>query len=251
MDTIQGKYIWIIGASSGIGADLARELSERGATLALSARSQEKLQNLQSELGQHHLVMPLDVCDANALNKAAQEILKKFPRLDSAISMAAIYNPGAIKDMDINEAHNILNVNLNGMFNFVHAALPIFRTQKSGQIVLCGSVAGYRGLPNGQPYSASKAAVINLAESLRAEEKDNNIDVKVINPGFVKTPMTDQNDFEMPMMIDSNIAAKEIADGLIKKNFEIHFPKKFTFIMKVIRLMPSSLYFIISNQFKK
>lgn len=251
MDKIDGKYIWIVGASSGIGADLARELSSRGATLALSARSEEKLKNLQKEIGDNHLVVPVDASDVKALDQAVQGITKVFPRLDSAISLAAIYDPGAIKDMDIHRAHKILDVNLNGMFNFVHSALPVFHNQKSGQIVLCGSVAGYRGLPNGQPYSASKAAVISLAESLRAEEKDNNIDVKLINPGFVKTPMTDQNDFDMPMMIDSTVAAKEIADGLLKKSFEIHFPKKFTFIMKIIRLIPAWLYFKISNKFKK
>lgn len=251
MDSIQGKYIWIIGASSGIGADLARELSSRGAILALSARSKEKLQSLKDELDPRHFIIPVDVSDTKAVTKATQEIKQIFPHLDSAISLAAIYDPGAIKDIDMDKAHKILSVNLNGMFNFVHAVLPIFHAQKSGQIVLCGSVAGYRGLPNGQPYSASKAAVINLAESLRAEEQGNNIDVKVINPGFVKTPMTDQNNFDMPMMIQSTVAAKEIADGLLKKNFEIHFPKKFTFIMKIIRLMPASLYFKISNKFKK
>jgi len=250
MKEIKGKYIWIVGASSGIGADLARELSNEGATLVLSARSKEKLIALQKELGDHHVVVPFDVSKVDETLKAVHRIKEKLPRLDSAISLAAIFDPGALKDTTNETVQKIIDINLNGMFYFVNSVLPMMHEQQSGQIVLCGSVAGYRGLPNGQPYSATKAAVINLAESLRAEEQGNNIDVKVINPGFVKTPMTDKNDFEMPFIITTKTAAKEIVKGLRKGAFEIHFPKKFTYIMKAIRILPSWLYFKISNKFK-
>lgn len=244
------KNIWIVGASTGIGAALAKELSERGARLALSARSADKLNALKEQLGDHHVVVPVDVADQLSVKDAADQISQSFDRLDSAITMAAIFDPGAIIDTNADSMSSLIDVNLKGTFHFVLETLPILRAQKGGQIALCGSVAGYRGLPNGQPYSATKAAVINLAESLRAEEKDNNIDVKVINPGFVKTPMTDKNDFEMPMIITTDQAAKSIADDLLKKKFEVHFPKKFTFIMKLLRILPAGLYFAVSNKFK-
>ncbi len=236
-------HIWIIGASSGIGKALAAELNRRGATLALSARRAEELQSLNEELGGQHNVFPVDVTDTALMEKTAKAIAASFCRIDSIIFMAAIYAPEKLAQMDMAVTRQIVDVNLNGAFNTVHTALPILNAQNGGQIALCGSVAGYRGLPGGQPYSATKAAVINLAESLRAEQAHNNIDVKVINPGFVRTPMTDKNDFKMPMMIEPEDAAKAIANGLQSKCFEIHFPKRFTFLMKLLHLLPPFLYF--------
>lgn len=242
------KNIWIIGASSGIGAALARELSKQGANLALSARREDELNSLNNKLGGSHHVYPLDVTDVKALQKAASDLSAIWPRIDSVIFLAAIYTPSQLEKLDIQDAHKTVNVNLNGAFNVVHSILPSMIAQKSGQIALCASVAGYRGLPNGQPYSATKAAVLNLAQSLRTEQAKNGLDIKVISPGFVKTPMTDKNDFDMPMVITPDQAAKAIAKGLQSKSFEIHFPKKFTFIMKIVRLLPAWLYFPIFNQ---
>ena len=242
MNTYAGKNIWIIGASSGIGRALATELSDQGATLVLSARSEDKLRNLNTDLGGHHHVLPLDVADFDACTQAAAGIPKSFPQLDSVIFMSAIYDPPApLAEMDIDAAHNIVNINLNGALNVIHAVLPIFNKQGFGQLALCGSVAGYRGLPNGQPYSATKAAIINLAESLRAEQK--HLDIKVINPGFVRTPLTDKNKFKMPIIIEAEKAAKIIARELLTNRFEIHFPKRFTIILKLLSILPSWLYF--------
>ena len=232
-----GKNIWIIGASSGIGRALAIELASQGATLALSARSEDKLQVLNEELGGVHTVLPLDVADDKAMVKAAQSL----PHINSAVFMAAIYAPAPLSQLDIEAARQMVNINLNGAFNTVHAVLPILRKQGYGQLSLCGSVAGYRGLPNGQPYSATKAAVINLAESLRAEERD--LDIKVINPGFVRTPLTDKNNFKMPMIIEPEDAAKIIAKELQSSRFEIHFPKRFTYVVKLLKILPSWLFF--------
>ena len=246
MDAYAGKHIWIIGASSGIGRALAVELDAQGARLALSARSEDKLNALNEELGGRHAILPLDVADAKAFEATANTVRNMFPRLDSSIFMAAVYNPASLENFDIKDAHQTVNINLNGAFNAVHAVLPILREQGSGQLALCGSVAGYRGLPNGQPYSATKAAVINLAESLRAKESE--LDIKVINPGFVRTPLTDKNDFKMPMMIEAEEAAKVIARELQTKRFEIHFPKSFTFFVKLLRILPSFLYFKCISQ---
>ncbi len=247
MNDYTEKRIWIIGASSGIGEALARELSNRGAHLILSARSTDKLHKIRDELGEHHIVLPIDVGNAEDLSQAA----KKFKKLDSVIFLAALYAPHSDRKKDINFIHDMISINLGGAYNSVHAVLPIFEKQGFGQIALCGSVAGYRGLPYGQPYCSTKAAIINYAESLKIELEDKKIDVKLISPGFVKTPLTDKNDFPMPMMIDANLAAKIIADNLKTKRFEIHFPKKFTLIMKFIDILPRWLYFTLSRLMKK
>lgn len=243
----QGKHIWIIGASSGIGKALARELASQGASLILTARREDKLKTLNEELGGNHRVLQGDAGDAEELLKAA----KSIKSLDSVVFMAALYAPHDKQPKDIAFIHKMLAVNLGGAFNTVHAVLPVFEKQGHGQIVLCGSVAGYRGLPYGQPYCATKAAIINYAESLKIELEDKNIDVKVISPGFVRTPLTDKNDFAMPMMIEPNEAAKALSKGLLSRSFEIHFPKKFTYMMKIIDILPRWLYFPLSRLMKK
>lgn len=252
MRDLRGKYIWILGASSGIGAALARELADRGAILALSARRKEKLGELLETLeGEAHIVAVLDVSDPESVNAAKDKILKIFPRLDSAIFMAAIYDQHDGKRKSLSFIHAMLNVNLGGAFNIIDVVQPQFEKQGQGQIVLCASVAGYRGLPAGQPYCATKAALINLGESLKIELEPRNIDVKIICPGFVKTPLTDKNDFPMPMMIKADEAACAIAKGLISSSFEIHFPKKFTFIMKILRVLPHKVYFWLARKMRR
>lgn len=247
MESYTGKHIWIIGASSGIGEALARELSNQGAHIILSARTQDKLDAINKSLGGSHTVLPLDAGDAKALEKATHTLEK----LDSVAFMAALYSEHSKEPKDINFIHDMIRVNLGGAYNTVNATLPLFEKQGHGQIALCASVAGYRGLPYGQPYCSTKAAIINYAESLKIELEDRNIDVKVINPGFVKTPLTDKNDFPMPMMITAEKAAKAIAKGLQSRSFEIHFPKKFTWIMKGLDTLPRWLYFPLSRLMKK
>lgn len=243
-----GKHIWIIGASSGIGAALAQQLANEGAILTLSARSEGKLKQLAKDInGTGHKALPLDVSDAKAVEAAA----KKLKQIDSVIFMAAIYAPHSDTPKDIAFIHQMLNVNIGGAFNTVNAVLPIFQKQGHGQIALCGSVAGYRGLPYGQPYCATKAAIINYAESLKIELESQNIDVRIINPGFVETPLTEKNDFPMPMIISAEEAAKSLSKGLLGNSFEINFPKKFTWIMKTIKMLPNWLYFPLSRTMKK
>lgn len=251
MDNLNDKVIWIIGASSGIGAALARRLYAGGARLVLSARRQDDLEALNAELDGKHLVLPLDIADADATLNAIDAIKTHYGRLDSALFMAATYTPHDGTQKQIAFIHHMMDVNLGGAFNMVNAVQPFFEAQGLGQIVLCASVAGYRGLPLGQPYGAAKAALISLGESLKLDNEAKNIDVKIICPGFVKTPLTDKNEFAMPMMISAEQAAKEIAAGLTKKAFEIHFPKKFTFMMKCIRALPAPLYFMLMRRLAK
>ena len=246
-----GKHIWIIGASSGIGAELAKRLASQGAVLALSARNEEQLLAVKNSCsGKGHLAFPLDVTESTEVVNAAKSISKSFGKIDSIIFMAGVYTPAKIADMDINAARHIIDVNLNGALNVTYAVLPIMLKQRTGQIAICASVAGYRGLPNAQPYGASKAGLINFAESLKIELEGNNIDVKLICPGFVKTRLTDKNKFKMPGIISAEMAAEEIARGLQTSKFEIHFPRKFTYGAKLLRILPNWAYFKIASKLK-
>lgn len=244
-----GENIWIIGASSGIGEALAKELSEQGATLILSARREQELELLNQQLGGQHVVVPLNVADNGAVDAAVGGIRNQFSTLNRVIFMAAIYRPAEMGKMDPDFAKKLVEVNLLGAIYTSYGVLPLFDKQQSGQLVLCGSVAGYTGLPGGQPYSATKAAIINFAESLHAEVEDY-VNIKVINPGFVRTRITDKNKFAMPMRIEPPEAAKHIAKGLKASAFEIHFPKAFTLSTKILKLLPYSLTLWVTRKMR-
>lgn len=243
------EIIWIIGASSGIGRALAGELAARGAILALSARRKEALEAIKSSLGPEHKIFVLDVTVAERVIHTAQAICAAFGRIDRVLFLAAAYMPMKITEFDLVVTKQIVDVNLLGAFYTVHAALPILKKQQKGQIALCGSVAGYTGLASGQPYSATKAGVISLAESMKAE-LPREIDVKLISPGFVRTELTDKNNFSMPMILTPEAAAQAIVKGLLSKRFEIHFPKKFTLMLKLLELLPYPLKFFITHRMK-
>lgn len=243
--TAEKEYVWIIGASAGIGAELAKEYANGGDVVAISARSEDALNKLEAEmLGSEHIVASLDVADYESVVKAKDKITDKWSRVDRVIFMAGIYQPMKLGELDLQESKKILEVNLLGALNVVEVALPLIDKANLKQVALCASVAGYRGLPKGQPYGASKAGLINIAESLRAEH-GKHVDVKVINPGFVESRLTDKNDFEMPMKISADKAAEQIKKGLYSNGFEVHFPKRFTYLMKLLAALPNWLYFRI------
>ena len=245
----QNEVIWIIGASSGIGYELALELAQQGAILALSSRRKNELDSLKERIGDRHSVYPLDVTDSDLTLRTAKAIYAGYGRIDRVIFMSAAYTPMTLNALDLMGVKQMIDVNILGAFHVVHAVMPLFKEQKKGQLALCGSVAGYVGLSGGQPYSATKAAVINLAESLRVE-CPSYMDIKLINPGFVKTPLTDKNSFLMPMIISPRAAAKAIAEGLLHSRFEIHFPKSFTMVLKVLKVLPYRLSFFITSRMK-
>ena len=230
------ERIWIMGASDGIGAALARLWAARGASLILSARSEDRLADLAQELGGAE-VLPCDVTDRDSLDTVAKAIIDRG-KVDRAITLAALYDPGKVMELDPDQAARIVNVNLTGSFNFARAAVPLLR--QGGQLALTGSVAGYFGLPQGQIYSATKAGVINLAESLRAELA-NDVDVRLISPGFVDTRLTQKNDFDMPALMQPAAAAEAILNGLDKGGFEVHFPRRVTLPLKFLRALPYGL----------
>jgi len=248
MKNIHGQNVWIIGASSGIGAALAVALSQKGANVILSARRESALHTVRKTLtGANHQVLAFDISD-HAQTVAAYKSIK---RLDRVIFMAAVYDPSEQGRTDISFIHQSLQVNLGGVYNMLDVVTPFFAAQGHGQISLCGSVSGYFGLPNAQPYSSTKAAITNLAESLYIEYQPKNIDVKLISPGFVSTPMTNKNDFDMPMVIDAETAAQSIVEGLTSNAFEIHFPKRFTRLIKLLRLLPYWLAFKVTAKLMK
>lgn len=235
--------VWIIGASAGIGAALATRLADNGHQVAVSARNADALERLRSTLsGTGHLAVAVNVADAGAVAEAQRQLLQQWSAIDRVVFMAGIYTPMRLGELDLDETRATVEINLLGAFHVVEAAVPQLLRQGHGQLAICASVAGYRGLPRSQPYGATKAGLINLAESLRAEH-GRVIDVKVINPGFVRSRLTDKNEFRMPALITPERAAAHIANGLYSDQFEIDFPKRFTLMMRLIRLLPNKLYF--------
>ncbi|PID37277.1 MAG: short-chain dehydrogenase [Rhodobacterales bacterium] len=228
------ERIWIIGASDGIGAALARAWEGRGARLVLSARSGDQLDALAARLGPGHSALPLDIADREQIVPASARIAKDGP-LDRIVNMAALYDPGKVADLDPETAAQIVTVNLTGSFHIAQIAPKLLRP--GGQLALCGSVAGYIGLPQGQIYSATKAGVINLAESLRSEWAGKT-DVRLISPGFVDTRLTRKNHFAMPALTTPEAAAHAIIAGLNSRRFEVHFPRRFTSAMKLLSALP-------------
>lgn len=240
----RAEKIWIIGASDGIGAALAEQWAARGAQLILSARSGQKLEALRTRLGEGHVVVAVDVADRISVDAAARRVAGLGP-LDRVVTLAALYDPGRVADIDAATAAAIVQVNLTGSFHVAQVAPALLR--HGGQLALCGSVAGYIGLPQGQIYSATKAGVINLAESLRSELAPD-VDVRLISPGFVDTRLTQRNDFAMPALMTPEQAARAIVKGLDTGRFEIHFPRRFTTVLKLLRLLPYSLLLRITRR---
>ncbi|SMO94033.1 SDR family NAD(P)-dependent oxidoreductase [Paracoccus laeviglucosivorans] len=235
MTDFAGKRIWIIGASSGIGEALARAFAAEGARLILSARNEAALDELAEKCGGAR-VIALDLGQSGALADAISR-LDPDP-LDAVICTAAMYEPTRVAAIDPAVAEQLVRVNVLGMIEVGRLCPKLLRN--GGQLVLFGSVAGYVGLRGGQPYSATKAAVNNLAETL-AVELSPAIDVRLVCPGFVRSRLTDKNDFKMPAIISADEAASHVLRGLKRRGFEIHFPRRFTLAMKLLRMLPYAL----------
>lgn len=238
------KNIVIIGASHGIGKALAQEFFKEENNLFLAARDFEALAVLKTELQTNVEIFVLDAVD----EKNTKDVLEKIPQIDLFIYAAGIYKPMPVEQFDLKEAKKINEVNFVGALNCLDVVIKKMLQQKSGHIALIASVAGYIGLPKSFAYGASKAALINLAETLYAELSHFGIDVSVINPGFVKTRLTDLNDFRMPAIITPEEAAAIIVRDLKAKKFEIHFPKKFTIWLKLLKILPYKLLFIFTKK---
>ena len=246
------KVIWITGASSGIGKAVAIKFAENGWTVAASAR-RENLLNELKQINTNIHSFPLDVTDIDKCKIVATNIINKFKNIDICLFGTGMHDPKSEKKFNLDKIRQIMEVNYFGTMNSINSIYEHFSEKKNGQISIISSVAGYRGLPAAGAYCASKAALTSFAESLNFDMQMKNVRVSLVSPGFIKTPMTDQNDFPMPMIKSPEFAANEIFKGLtVKKGFEIHFPKAFTYFLKFLQILPSSLYFkLVSKGMKK
>lgn len=241
-----GRTVWLVGASTGIGRATAEKLHQLGARVIVSARSQAALDSFATaHPGAEALT--LDVTDLQALRDAAKGIVQRHGRIDLAAYFAGTYKPQRATQFDLESALQHVQVNYVGALHLLDAVLPQLlaqgRERQPAHISLVSSVAGFRGLPQSLAYGPTKAALINLAETLYMDLKDSRVGVSVINPGFVETPLTAQNAFRMPALLSPAQAADEVVRGWERGDFEIHFPKRFTLWLKGLRHLPYTAYF--------
>lgn len=242
--------IWIAGASQGIGAALARKLAVEGAQVVASARSQDKLVALAaSQPG--ITAEAVDVTDRDAVAALVARLDDVAP-IDIAVLNAGSHHPVDGRKFKVDELRKLVELNLFGVANCLEALIPRMTARRRGRIAVVASIAGYVGLPTSAYYGASKAALINMTEALRFDLAKAGVTLQLVNPGFVKTPLTEKNEFPMPFLIEAEAAAEAIAKGIRGNGFEIVFPTTFAIIMKALRLLPYPLYFpLVSRGTKK
>ena len=245
------KTIWITGGSTGIGKALAIKFANSGWNVAISARRDNLLQEISNDYENIH-GFPLDVTSKSDCKEVFEKIKNKFQNIDICFFSTGTWDPKKEREIDVEQIEDVFKVNFFGTLNSIKAVEEYFKNKKSGIITIVSSIAGYRGLPNSTGYGPSKSALNNLAESLYFDFKRSNVRVCLVSPGFIKTPMTDKNDFKMPFLKTTEYAADKIYDGLINKNvFEIHFPKILTIILKIFSFLPSRIYFSLVGKMTK
>ena len=237
--------VWIVGASTGIGAETAKLMLARGARVAVSARSADKLAEVAGDgvATGRALVEPLDFTDHRAVAAACKRIAGQWGAIDLVLVVAGTHQEIRAWELTDANARALFETNLHGVVGTAAAVIPTLLAQKRGAIGIVSSVAGYGGLPKALIYGASKAALINFTEALYLDLNPRGIGVYLINPGFVRTPLTARNEFRMPHLIDADAAAREIVDGVERGDFEIHFPKAFSRQLKLLRMLPYRWYF--------
>jgi NAD(P)-dependent dehydrogenase (short-subunit alcohol dehydrogenase family) len=238
---------WVTGASAGIGRAVAEALAADGWTVAISARRAEELERMAAANAKF-IAAPCDITDAAGIEAAVAAIEARGKPIALAVLNAGTYVPTEIGAFDLGQWRTQIEVNLNGTAACLAALLPRMLPRGAGQIGIVASVSGYRGLPRAGAYGATKAGLINLAESLRLELAPRGICVSLVNPGFVRTPLTDRNDFPMPFLMEVAPAARRLVDGLASGRFETTFPRRFTWLLKVLRLLPYGLYFALTKR---
>lgn len=234
---------WITGASSGIGRALAIHLADAGARVALSARSVEDLTATVQHSPDRMRLFPLDVTDRVATTATVAAIERWLGPIDRAVLNAGTHVPMSLEDFSADTARRLMEVNYMGVVHGLEALLPRMRARGRGQVAVVASVAGYRGLPTAAAYGPTKAALINLCESLKPDCDRAGIRLQLVCPGFIDTPLTARNPFPMPDLMPVEDAARRLADEMEGDGFEITFPKRFTRKLKLARCLPYRLYF--------
>ncbi len=233
-----GKRYWLVGASEGLGRALAEVMSRAGAEVILSARSADRLRDLSQSLPGRSQIVVCDVSDDDSVAQAAQEV----GEIDGVVYLAGVYWPQASTQWDPAQVTAMLDVNLTGCARVLGQVVPAMLARNAGHIVLTGSLSGFRGLPGAIGYGASKAGVMYLAEGMHAELRNTGVDVQLVNPGFIKTRLTDKNEFSMPFIMTPENAARAVFDHMQGDGFEKSFPFTFGLLFRASRLMPDWLY---------
>ena len=245
------QNVWITGGGAGIGRALALRLCRDGATVAISGRTLESLQEVENAAKGTPgkvICLPLDVTDEAAVMAAPDAIEAETGPLDLVVLNAGTHQPMHAADFSPAVVRKLIDVNVMGVAYGLAAVLPRFLDRRAGHIAVVSSVAGYRGLPSSAAYGATKAALINMCESLKPELDEAGVTLSLVNPGFVRTPLTDKNEFEMPFLMEAEAAADRLADGLASGRFEITFPRRFTWMLKLFRCLPYFLYFRLTRR---
>ena len=235
----QGKRYWVVGASEGLGRAVAERISRAGATVILSARSRDRLDDLAAALPGRSLVVACDVTDDSSVAAAAAEA----GALDGLVYLAGVYWPQGARDWNAGQVTQMFDVNLTGAARVLGQVVPAMVAAGRGHVVLTGSLSGFRGLPNSIGYGASKAGVMTLAESMRADLRGSGIDVQLVNPGFIRTRLTAKNDFRMPMIMEPEAAAREYFEHLNGTTFVKNFPRSFGTLFRLGNLLPDGIYY--------
>lgn len=243
--------VWITGGSQGLGRALALRLADEGARVVVSARGEEDLNAVVRDAGSRPGkidALPLDVTEPEAVAEAVARIESTHGPLSLAVLNAGTHKPDSAVGFAADGLAKLMNVNVMGVAHGLDAVLPRFLDRGRGHIAIVGSVAGYGGLPYASAYGASKAALINMAESLQPQLAARGIKLQIVNPGFVRTPLTDKNDFKMPFLMEPDAAAEAFVAGLRSDRFEIVFPRRLAYLMKLMSLLPYGLYFRLTRR---
>ncbi len=239
MKNWQGKRYWLVGASEGLGREVAFCLSRAGAEVIVSARSEDRLKELVAELPGKASYITVDVTDRAAVEAAAKEA----GALDGIVYLAGVYWPMKAQEWDNEKADLMGEVNFLGASRVVGSVIKDMVAKDAGHIVLVGSLSGFRGLPGAIGYCSSKAGMMALAESMQADLRTSPIEVQLINPGFIKTRLTEKNDFNMPFIMSPEDAAKEVFDHMNTDNFKKSFPMMFSWVFRLSQFMPDWMYY--------
>jgi short-subunit dehydrogenase len=244
------KKIWITGASSGIGKALAEKFAAEGWKVAASARRKEIL----DKMSEHENIFsyPLDVTNQDQIKTSFEKIIEDFKGLDLCVFSSGTYDPKLEQEINIKQNKFVMETNFFGVLYCINAVENYFKNKRDGHISIVSSIAAYRGLPNSSGYGPSKAALTNLTESLYFDFKKYNVRISLVSPGFIKTPLTDKNEFPMPFIKSPEFAAEKMFKGLTKsKAFEIHFPKALTILLKIFRVLPYKIYLFLIDKVVK
>ena len=236
MRDLRGKRYWLIGASEGLGASLARHMAKDGAQLVLSARSPEKLRDLADTLGAQAL--PMDVSDAVSVSRAAETV----GEIDGVVYLAGAYWPMRAQAWQVDQSVAMAEVNFTGALRVLGHVVPPMAARGHGHVVLTGSLSGFVGLPGAIGYAASKAAVMSLAETLDLDLRNTGVDVQLVNPGFIRTRLTDKNTFAMRQIMEPADAAQRMLNHMKTRRFALSYPAPFAWVFRLARFLPHGLY---------